>query len=85
LAIVDAGLTLRYLEQGGREAHPVMALALTHGAALFMGLKMMLTGLGAWLLAAHQQFQLALCGLYGLAIGYEVLLCYHLLLIRSRA
>jgi hypothetical protein len=26
---------------------------------------MMLTGLGAWLLAAHQQFQLALCGLYG--------------------
>jgi hypothetical protein len=45
-------------------------LALTNGAALFIGLKMVLTGLGAWLLAAHQQFTLAIRGLYGFAVGY---------------
>jgi hypothetical protein len=48
------------------------------------GLKMVLTGLGAWILAAHQQFRLAIRGLYGFAIGYSLLLGYHLLLIVSR-
>jgi Domain of unknown function (DUF5658) len=61
-----------------------MALALTNGAALFMGIKMVLTGLGSWLLAAYQQFPLAPRGLYCLALGYGVLLCYHLVLLVQR-
>jgi hypothetical protein len=36
---------------------------------------------GAWILAAHQQFRLALRGLYGFAVGYGMLLLYHGLII----
>jgi Domain of unknown function (DUF5658) len=80
-SIADAGLTLRYPEEGGGEGNPIMALVLTHGALRFLGLKMVLTGLGAWILAAHQQFRLAMRGLCGFALGYSLLLGYHGLII----
>ena len=79
-SLLDALLTLRHLQDGGREANPVLAMALTDGTSLFLQLKIGLTGVGVWWLAAHQQFPLAQRGLQGLTLGYGVLLVYHLVL-----
>jgi hypothetical protein len=48
---------------------------------LFVVLKLSITCVAAWFLAAHQQFPLAYRGLHGLALGYGVLLTYHLTLV----
>ncbi len=79
-SLLDALCTLRHLHQGGQEANPLLALALTGGPALFLPLKIGLTGSGVWLLAAHQQFPLAQRGLHGLPLLYGVVLVYHLIL-----
>ena len=79
-SLLDALLTLGHLARGGEEANPLLALALTHSTALFLQLKIGLTGACVWILAAHQHFPLAARGLYGLALGYATLLVYHLLL-----
>jgi len=80
-SFLDALLTLFHLENGGYEANPLMHVALAHGTTLFVVLKLSITCVAAWFLAAHQQFPLAYCGLHGLALGYGVLLAYHLVLI----
>ena len=79
-SILDAYLTLQHLQRGGGEANPIMAWALTHGDMPFLILKLAATGLGAWLLAAHQQVELAWKGLHGMAGVYSLLLVYHLIL-----
>ena len=79
-SLLDALLTLRHLQQGGQEANPLLAMALTSGTTWFLQLKIGLTGVGVWLLAAHQQFPLAQRGLQGLTLGYGVVLVYHLVL-----
>jgi Domain of unknown function (DUF5658) len=79
-SLLDAFLTLRHLQHGGQEANPWLALALTYGTPRFLQLKIGLTGVGVWLLAAHQQFPLARRGLHGLTLGYGVVLIYHLVL-----
>jgi hypothetical protein len=79
-SLLDALCTLRHLQQGGQEANPLLALALAGSTSLFLHLKICLTGLGVWLLAAHQQFPLAQRGLHGLTLLYGVVLVYHLLL-----
>jgi hypothetical protein len=76
----DALFTLLYIQQGGSEANPIMALALNQGVAAFVGLKMGLTGLGALLLAIHEHSWLGLRSLQTLALTYSVLLVYHLIL-----
>jgi len=77
---LDALLTLVHLADGAATANPVMSLALTHSDGLFLALKLSLTGMSAWFLAAHQHFPLAQRGLYGLVLGYGVVLVYQLLL-----
>jgi hypothetical protein len=57
-----------------------MHLALTHSAALFLALKLGITAVSAWLLAAHQPWPLAQRGLYGLVLSYSAVLLYQLLL-----
>jgi hypothetical protein len=79
-SLLDALLTLRHLAHGGQEANPWLALALTHSTPLFLQLKIGLTGVGVWVLAAHQQVPLAQRGLHGLALSYGVVLFYHLVL-----
>ena len=79
--MLDTYLTLCHLQAGGHEGNPLMALALTYGNAVFCWVKLGLTSLGAWVLAAHQQFSLAHRGLQGLALGYSLLLLYHLVLV----
>jgi hypothetical protein len=76
-SILDALFTLLYLERGGNEANPLMALALNLGVTTFVGLKMGLTGIGTVLLALHQNFRLGLRGLYGIVLIYLFLLVYH--------
>jgi hypothetical protein len=68
------------LQQRGQEANPLLALALTGGTVLFLPLKISLTGAGVWVLAAHQQWPLAARGLHALALGYGMVLVYHLVL-----
>jgi len=43
----------------------------------FLNVKMGLLGVGVWVLAVHQQFTLAMHGLYGLTLGYGILMLYH--------
>ena len=77
---LDALLTLRYLQDGGSEANPLLSLILTHSPSLFLPFKIGITGVAVWLLAAHQQWPLAARGLQGLTLGYGVVLVYHLVL-----
>jgi hypothetical protein len=79
-SLLDALFTLRHLQQGGQEANPLLALALTDGTARFLHLKLSLTGVGVWMLAVHQQWPLAVRSLHGLTLGYGAVLVYHLLL-----
>ena len=79
-SLLDALLTLLYLEDGGGEANPLMHFAIAHSQTLFLAVKIGLTGPAVWWLAAHQQWPLAVRGLYGLALGYGVVLVYHLVL-----
>jgi Domain of unknown function (DUF5658) len=76
-SVLDALFTLLYIQSGGREANPFMAVILNHGQIPFVGIKMALTGVGAWLLAAHQHLPLAVRGLHILAVGYMGLLVLH--------
>jgi hypothetical protein len=76
-SILDALLTLLYIERGGGEANPVMAMAIDFGMTAFVSLKMALTIFGIGLLTLHQNFRLGLRGLYGIAILYLLLLAYH--------
>jgi hypothetical protein len=77
---LDALFTLIHIQQGGFEANPIMAMALNQGTGSFVGAKMALTGLGAILLAIHQNFWLGIRGLYALALIYVGLLVYHLII-----
>jgi hypothetical protein len=79
-SVLDAVLTLLHLQDGGSEANPLMYLALVHGPTVFVACKLSLTGMAVWWLAAHQQWPLAQCSLHGLALGYGVVLVYHLIL-----
>ncbi len=79
-SLLDALLTLRHLQNGGGEANPLMHLALIPSPMVFLALKISLTGVGVWVLAAHQQWPLAARGLHGITLGYGVVLVYHLVL-----
>jgi hypothetical protein len=80
-SLLDALLTLLFLGNGGDEANPLMTFALTRGQTAFVGLKMAITGLGAWFLAAHRYFPLAYIGLHALAVAYAMLLLLHVTLL----
>jgi hypothetical protein len=60
-----------------------MSLVLNYGQTSFVGIKMALTGIGAWLLVAHHYFPMAYRGLLGLAGGYIGLLFLHAVLLLS--
>ena len=79
-SLLDALGTLHHVHQGGEEANPVLALALTSGPWLFLLLKLGLTGVGVCALAVHHQVPLAQRGLQGLALSYGGVLLMHLAL-----
>jgi len=80
-SLLDALGTLHHVRQGGQEANPLLALALTGGPWLFLPLKIGLTGMGVGVLVAHHQVLLAQRGLYGLTLSYGVVLLVHLALV----
>jgi Domain of unknown function (DUF5658) len=82
-SVLDALCTVLFIQSGGDEANPLMALALSHGQMPFVGIKMALTGIGAWFLAAHQYFPMAFRGLHVLAVGYVGLLFIHIVILLS--
>ena len=57
-----------------------MRLAIAHSQTLFLAVKIGITGAAVGLLAAHQQWPLAVRGLSGLAMGYGAVLVSHLVL-----
>ena len=78
-SLLDALLTLRYLQDGGGEANPLMRLALAHSQTLFLAVKIGLTGpavglCGPSTVAARRAWPL------GLALGYGAVLVYHFVL-----
>jgi hypothetical protein len=77
---LDALFTLLYIQQGGSEANPIMALALNQGSTMFVSLKMGLTGLGTSLLAIYEHYWFGRRSLQALALTYGMLLVYHLIL-----
>ena len=80
-SLLDALGTLHHVHQGGEEANPVLALALTGGPWLFLPLKIGLTGVGVCVLATYHQVPLAQRGLHGLALSYGGVLLLHLVLV----
>ena len=80
-SILDAYLTILHLQRGGGEANPFMALVLTYGYTRFLAIKIVMTSVGAWWLAVHQQFVLAWKALHALAGVYGLLLIYHAILL----
>jgi hypothetical protein len=82
-SVLDALCTLLFLQRGGQEANPVMALVLSYGHTPFVGIKMALTGIGAWFLVAHYYYPMAYKGLLGLAGGYIGLLLLHAVMLMS--
>ena len=47
-SLLDALLTLRYLQDGGGEANPLMHLAIAHSQTLFLAVKIGVTGPAVW-------------------------------------
>lgn len=82
-SVLDAFLTLLFIQDGGQEANPLMAVLINNGEAQFVGIKMTLTGLGAWFLAAHEYFAMAYNGLHVLAVGYVGILLIHAAILLS--
>jgi Domain of unknown function (DUF5658) len=78
--ILDALFTLLSLHAGGAEAPPLMRRTLVHSSTLLFAVKIGISGPAVWWLAAHQQWPLAVRGLYGLALGYGAVLVSHLVL-----
>jgi hypothetical protein len=74
---LDALCTLLFIQRGGAEANPLMSFFISLGATPFVAVKMALTGIGAWVLAAHQHFPLAFKCLHVLAACYLGLLFMH--------
>jgi Domain of unknown function (DUF5658) len=80
---LDALCTLLFLQRGGQEANPFMAFVLGYGQTPFVGIKMALTGIGAWFLVAFHYFPMAYTGLLGMAGGYMGLLLIHAVIFLS--
>lgn len=79
LNIFDAFFTLRWLELGGREGNPVMAMLLEKGGDLaFLIQKCFVVGVWLVILVVHKNFRVARLGLWSLFAVYALLLLYHL-------
>jgi hypothetical protein len=78
---LDALCTLVHVSNGGGEANPFMAFALTYGSATFVWLKMGITCLGTWVLSILQQFPLAVVVLHILTLVYVGIMGLHAVLL----
>ena len=81
LSLLDLIFTLNYLERGGEEWNPLMAMALDVSTRAFALIKMGITFLGALFLLVHIRFK-RVRGLLAMVFGlYCLLTVYHLIII----
>jgi hypothetical protein len=78
LSLCDLLLTLLYLSLGGEERNPIMATMLDHSQATFIGVKSLVSVLGALFLLAHIRFPKVRRSLSGIVVLYILLIVYHL-------
>jgi hypothetical protein len=80
LNLLDAGLTLLYLSQGGSEGNPAMAHLLEIGSVAFLGQKCLVVGVWLLFLIVHKNFRVARYGLWTLLGLYACVFAYHCVL-----
>ena len=88
LSVADAFLTLTLLDAGAEEINPVMALAVNSNAALFVGLKMAMTGVSVVLMVCLARYRFMRLirvelALYATMGGYLALIAYELHLLTA--
>jgi hypothetical protein len=88
LSAADAFMTVTLMDGGATEVNPFMASVIYKSAAVFAAVKMLLTGAGVILLVvlAHYRFMRVVkvgIVMYGLLLGYAVLLAYEFQMLRS--
>jgi hypothetical protein len=88
LSCTDVVFTLALLRKGASEINPVMGYLLEIDVGLFVACKLMITGVGVLLLAAHDHFRVfrILRGrhaLYGVLATYVVLIQYQLTMLSA--
>jgi hypothetical protein len=77
LNILDAFFTLRWLDMGGAEGNPLMAMLIQASDLMFILQKCLVVGLWILILVIHKNFRIARFGLWGVLILYAGILLYH--------
>lgn len=77
LNVGDAGMTLLWLDRGGREANPVMDFFLDIGPGAFLAQKTFVVGFWLVILLVHKNFRFARFGLYASLAVYAALMLVH--------
>ena len=80
LSVADMGLTLLYLSEGGREANPLMEMALESGDGTFVAVKLFTTIIGLFVLLLHIRFRKVRPLLNTVLALYVAVVIYHLAL-----
>ena len=80
LSIADLVLTLLYLKVGGREANPLMEMALENGDGTFVAVKLFTTIIGLFVLLLHIRFRRVRPLLSAVLVLYVAVVLYHLAL-----
>jgi hypothetical protein len=80
LCVLDALFTLLYLQRGGSEANPLMAVAIEIGVLPFLAIKCGLTTIGVLFLCLHKNFRWVKPLMIGVLSMYAALLGYHVYL-----
>jgi hypothetical protein len=80
LCVLDAVFTLLYIQAGGGELNPFMALAIEAGVLPFFLVKCGMTLPGIAFLCIHKNFRCVKAILIGVLLVYTALLAYHLYL-----
>jgi hypothetical protein len=77
LNILDAFFTLRWLDMGGAEGNPLMAMLIQASDLMFILQKCLVVGLWIVILMIHKNFRIARVGLWGALVLYACILVYH--------
>lgn len=81
LCALDAVFTLLYVQKGGGEANPIMAVLLDRATPTqFLVLKCLVTNLGLLVLCVHQNFRFVRTVIRSLLFVYAGLFAYHIYL-----
>ena len=78
LCALDAIFTLLYIQKGGSEANPIMAMVIEWGPRPFLILKCAVTNVGLAVLLLHKNFRYVKAVIHSLLAIYSLLLVYHL-------